>query len=174
MESLIETFHIDIKLLIAQTVNFGIVFAVLYFFALKPLFKVMGERTKKIEKSLEDAKKVEEKLTKTEEDYARELSKAKKEANEILNKAGEMGEKKKQEMIASAKEEIGRIINQEKTKIQQEKAKTLKEIKKEVADLVVASLEKVLSEKVDKKKDEELIRKAINSESRKQKAESRQ
>ena len=78
MDSLIETFHIDTKLLLAQAINFAIVFAVLYFFALKPLMKAMGERTEKIEKSLDDAKKVEEKLAKTEEDYSKELSNAKK------------------------------------------------------------------------------------------------
>ena len=161
MESLIETFHIDIKLLIAQVINFAIVFAALYFFALKPLFRIMNDRTAKIEKGLDDAKKVEEKLSKTEEDYKNELAKAKKEANEILNKAAEASEKKKKEMIINAKEEIGLIINKEKENMRQEKAKTLKEIKKEVADLVVASLEKVLGEKVDGKKDEEIIRKII-------------
>ena len=37
MEGLVETFHLDIKLLVAQSINFLVVLAVLYFFALKPL-----------------------------------------------------------------------------------------------------------------------------------------
>ncbi|MBU4256904.1 F0F1 ATP synthase subunit B [Patescibacteria group bacterium] len=142
MDSLIETFHIDVKLLIAQIINFAIVFSVLYFFALKPLLKVMGERTKKIEKSIDDAEKIEEKLARSEEEYKKEIIRARKEAEIILEKAGQRAEERKQETIANAKEEIGQIINQEKAKIQQEKAKTLKEIKKEVADLVVASVER--------------------------------
>ncbi|MBU4347469.1 F0F1 ATP synthase subunit B [Patescibacteria group bacterium] len=161
MDSLIETFHIDVKLLIAQIINFAIVFSVLYFFALKPLLKVMGERTKKIEKSIDDAEKIEEKLARSEEEYKKEIIRARKEAEIILEKAGQRAEERKQETIANAKEEIGQIINQEKAKIQQEKAKTLKEIKKEVADLVVASVEKVLSEKVDNQKDGELIKKMV-------------
>ena len=161
MENLIETFHIDIKLLIAQVINFAIVFGVLYFFALKPLLKVMGDRTKKIEKSVDDAKKIEEKLSKTDEEYNKAIGKAKKEANIIMEKANVMAEEKREELIKKARTEIGQIINKEKEQMQTEKAKTLKEIKKEVADLVVVSLEKILEEKVDSKKDGELIKRMV-------------
>jgi F-type H+-transporting ATPase subunit b len=162
MEAIIETFHIDLKLLIAQAINFAIVFFVLYFFALKPLFKIMAERTGKIEKSLEDAQKIEKRIIEIENDYDAALSKAKKEAALIMEKAGSLGEKKKTEMVAKAKEEIGQIINQEKAKMQSEKSKVLKEIRKEMADLIVASLEKILEEKVDLKKDKEIINKILN------------
>lgn len=162
MESLIETFHIDVKLLIAQAVNFAIVFSVLYFFVLKPLVKTMGDRTKTIEKGLDDAKKIEENLAKAENDYKEKINEAKKEASAILAKTMESAEAKKKETINKAKEEIGQIINQEKAKIQAEKGVVMKEIKKEVADLVAASLEKILKEKVDHKKDKEIIKKLIS------------
>jgi F-type H+-transporting ATPase subunit b len=161
MDSLIETFHIDIKLLIAQAVNFAIVFSVIYFFALKPLMKVMGDRTKIIEKSLADAKKIEDNLAKVEADYKGKINEAKKDASAILAKAMESAEAKKKETINKAKEEIGTIINQEKAKIQTEKGIVMKEIKKEVADLVAVSLEKILKEKVDAKKDKEIIKEII-------------
>ena len=161
MGSLVETFHIDIKLLIAQAINFAIVFGVLYFFVLKPLMKVMGDRTKTIEKGLDDAKKIEKNLAKAEEDYKGKINEAKKEASGILTKAMEAAESRKKETVNKAKEEIGQVINQEKAKIQAEKGAVLKEIKKEVADLVVASLEKILKEKIDHKKDKEIIRELV-------------
>lgn len=161
MDSLIETFHIDWRLLTAQAVNFAIVFAVLYWFAFKPLSKVMAERTAKIEKGLDDAKKVEAKLAQTQEEFSKAMVEAKKQANDIMEKAAQDGDVRKQEMIARAKEEIGIIINQEKQKMQADKAVTLKEIKREVADLVIAVVEKVLSEKIDEKKDKEIIKKLI-------------
>ncbi len=146
MESLIETFHIDAKLLVAQTVNFAIVFAVLYFFALKPVAKVLADRSRKIEKSLSDAKEIEARLAKAEEDYSRALSQARKEAGLIIAKANEQAGEKRAELIAKAKEEIGQIINDEKAKIQAEKARTLKEVREHVAELVAQSLEKLLKE----------------------------
>ena len=60
MESIIKTFHIDWKLMIAQIINFAIVVGIIWYFAIRPLIKKMTERTKTIEKSLEDAKKIEE------------------------------------------------------------------------------------------------------------------
>lgn len=161
MGSLIETFHIDWRLFIAQIINFAIVFSVLYWFAFKPLAKVMAERSDKIAKSLDDAKKVEEKLAQTKVGFDQALAEAKKQANVILEKAAVEADARKQEMIARAKEEIGQIINQEKQKIQTEKAVTLKEIKKEVADLVMATVEKVIGEKIDEKKDREMIKRMI-------------
>ncbi|MCX6796795.1 MAG: F0F1 ATP synthase subunit B [Candidatus Falkowbacteria bacterium] len=161
MDTIIEAFHIDVKLLIAQAINFAIVLAVLYLFVLRPLTKVMNDRTKKIEKSLEDAKKIDEKLIKTEEDYKNSIAEARKEANAIVAKANQYADKKKQEALVKAHEEIGQIINEEKAQIQQEKAKILKEIKAEVAGLVVESLEKVLEEKIDSQQDEELIKKML-------------
>jgi len=161
MDNLIETFHLDLKLLIAQAINFAIVIAVLYFFALKPLMRTMKDRSVKIEKSLEDAKKIEEKLNKTETDYKEELAKAKKEALTILEKAQAQAEDKKQEMIDKAKIEIGQIINDEKATMQTEKAATLKAIKSEVAGLVISSVEKVLGKKMDAKEDKELIKKIV-------------
>ena len=62
MESIIETFHIDWKIIIAQAINFGVVFVVLYIFALKPLSKLMAERSERISKGIEDAKKSKELL----------------------------------------------------------------------------------------------------------------
>lgn len=162
MESLIEIFHIDIKLLLAQAINFAIVFGVLYFFALKPLVKVMQERTKKIEKSMEDARLIDEKLNQTRSEYEVVIAKAKKEANEILEKAQAQAEERKKDMIAKAKDEIGQVINKEKAQMQIDKGNILKEIKQDVAELVAASMEKMLGEKMDEKKDKEIIKKIIS------------
>jgi len=161
MNSLIETFHIDIKLIIAQAINFAIVFAVLYWLILKPLMATMRERTNKIEKSLIDAKKTEENLERTEADYSVKMAEAKKDANQIIEKAKEQAETKKQDMILKAKADIGGLINEEKAKMQMEKAKILKEIKRQAADMVALSLEKVLEKKIDSKEDREIINKII-------------
>ena len=161
MESLISTFHIDLNSFIAQLVNFAIVFAVLYFFAFKPLVKVMTERTEKIDKSLKDADDIEKRLSLTEKEREEIINAAKKQANIIIEEANKRGEVREGELVAKAKEEIGQVINIEKEKLARDKAETLKEIKKEVADLVILTVEKVLSEKMDSESDQKLIKKMI-------------
>ena len=161
MDSLVSVFHLDIKLLIAQMVNFAIVFAVLYWFAFKPLIKIMSERSSKIEKSLVEAQEIAVRLDSAKAEQAQILAEAKREAAQIIEAARGLGEDKKNQLIAQAKEEIGKIIVQEKASIQDEKAKTLKELKNEVADLVVAVCAKLLGEKNGKEIDKDLVNKLI-------------
>ncbi len=159
---LFRALGLDVKILIAQFINFAILLFVLYKFGYKPVFALLEDRKKKIEKGVHDAEKSGEKLKEIEEKEKKVLAAAKKEAFVIIEKAKEQAEKRQGEIIKKAKEEVGEIINQEKAKIQQEKAKTLKELKREVVGLVAVSLEKILGEKMDGKKDEELIKKMIS------------
>jgi len=161
MDSLISTFHIDLKLFIAQLINFGIVFAVLYYMAFKPLIKTMTERTEKIDKSLKDADEIENRLSATEKEQIEIIGAAKKQANLIVEEADKRGEVRRQELIEKAKEDIGAVMNAEREKMIREKAETLKEIKKEVADLVVMTVEKLLNEKMTSDKDQELIKSLV-------------
>lgn len=156
-----EIFQVNVKLLTAQAVNFSIVFLVLYFFVFQPLSKVMQDRTIKIAKSLEDAKKIEERLVTTEEDCRQEITGAKKEAVKILEEAKKQGESNRQKIVDKAKEEIGQVINQEKAKMEAEKMETVREIKKEMGNLIVFSVEKILEEKMTDEKDEEFIKKIV-------------
>jgi len=161
MESLISTFHLDLKLFIAQLINFAIVFSILYFFAFKPLIKVMGERTDKIDKSLKDADAIEKRLASTETEQKDIIAAAKKQANLIVEEADLRGEERRNELINKAKEDIGFVMNAERAKMDRDKAETLKEIKAEVADLVVLTVEKLLNEKMTSDKDQELIKKLV-------------
>ena len=158
MDSLISTFHIDLNLFIAQLVNFAIVFSVLYFFAFKPLVKVMGERTEKIDKSLKDADEIEKRLSLTEKEQTEIINAAKKQANLIIEEADKRGEVRREEMLVRAKEEIGDLMNAQRATIDRDKAETLKQIKAEIAELVVMTVEKVLNEKMDSTKDQQIIK----------------
>ncbi len=161
MESLISTFHIDIKLLIAQAVNFAIVLAILYYLIFKPLVKTMNDRSDKIDKSLKDAEEIEKKLVLTETEREDIMNAAKKQANAIVEEANKRGEDKRNEMLVKAKKEISQVIAAEKEKISQDKEQALKEIKKEVAELVILTVEKLLNEKMNSDKDKELIKKMV-------------
>jgi len=161
MESLISTFHLDLKLIIAQLVNFLIVAGVLWFFALKPIMKIMKERTEKIEKGLKDAKSFEEKLAQAERDRLKTLSVAKKEAEILLEKARQEAEANKKQMISQAKGEIEKLVASGKTQLASEKEKMVSEVRSEIGDLVVAATKKVLDVELNKEIDNKIIKEAI-------------
>ncbi|MFA5777095.1 MAG: F0F1 ATP synthase subunit B [Parcubacteria group bacterium] len=161
MDALIGTFHIDYKILIAQIVNFSIVLFVLYKFAYGPLVKVMNDRTEKIEKGLRDAKEANKKLTETEEREKEVLSKARKEAQAIIEVADKTALKNKEDLLNEAKKKSEEIVANTQKQLEEEKKKMMSEVKSEIANLVVAATGKVIDEKMDSGKDREIIKKAI-------------
>lgn len=161
MESIIETFHLDIKLFLAQLVNFTIVFLVLYFFALKPLIKIMQERAEKIEKGLSDAREAQKKLIEMEQKEKAVLQNTRLEAQKIIGQAQEVASKNKEEIIFESKNHAQKILAEAQKKIEKEKEKLFQEVKSELGALVVLATEKMLAEKIDKEKDQQLIKKAI-------------
>ncbi len=163
MEEIIQTFHIDWKMLLAQVINFGIVVFVLYKFAYRPLLKHMNERTETIERGLEDAKKAQEKLEEADKDKEEKLKKAKKEALAILEEAGRQAEKNKETMVTEAREEAGKVVEQAKKQIELEKEKMLKEMKQEVGELVVQATEKVVKGKLSEEGDKKLVDDVVKS-----------
>lgn len=161
MESLITDFHIDFKLYLAQIVNFGIVFMVLYFFAFKPLIKNMASRSEKIEQSLKEAEEINQKMLETDLEKERIILEAKKQANEIIDHASKLGEEKRTALLIKAKEEIGQIINTEKEKLVRDKESILKDIKREVAEMVVLTTKKVISGNMNESLNNDIIKDSL-------------
>ncbi|OGF19759.1 ATP synthase F0 subunit B [Candidatus Falkowbacteria bacterium RIFCSPHIGHO2_02_FULL_45_15] len=161
MGEVISTFHIDVRLLIAQAVNFAIVFVILYYFGIKPLMKILTERSKKIEDSLKNATKIEKELQQTESKRAEVIKKAKQEANELLAEVERQGEERRHEMTAKAKEEIVKIVAKTKEDLAIDKAIMLKHVKEEAAEMIVNAVEKVLGKKLTNADDKKFIEEAV-------------
>lgn len=157
----ISTLGINGKLFVAQLVNFSVIAFVLWKWAWKPLAKLLDERSEKIAKSLEDAKRIEEELKKTHERREQILLEAKKEAKSIMETATKNVDALRAEMTAKARSETEKIVADAKLAIAHEKEQMLTEVKAHVADLVVLVSEKVLQEKIDSKKDKELVEAAV-------------
>ncbi|HAE36902.1 MAG: ATP synthase subunit b [Candidatus Nomurabacteria bacterium GW2011_GWF2_35_66] len=157
MDSFISTFHIDWKILIAQAINFGLVFLLIYFFALKPIKKIMKERTDSIEGGLTDAVKNAELLKKTKNEYEEVLANARIEANTIFQEGKKEAEDKKRVMIEDANKEIGEMIEKGKKSLESEKTKMIEEAKNEIVSLVVKATEKLLESHKDASFDEKTL-----------------
>ncbi|KKP85561.1 ATP synthase F0 subunit B [Candidatus Nomurabacteria bacterium RIFCSPHIGHO2_02_FULL_35_13] len=162
MESIINTFHIDLKIILAQVFNFGIVFAVLYLYALKPLNKLMKERSEKIEKGISDAKSNAEILNNTKAEYEEALSKARREADKIFQEGKKEAEAKKALMIEKTKDEVALMIQDGKKNLENEKIKMVAQATEEITSLSVKIAEKILGSKIDGSFDEKTMKELNN------------
>lgn len=157
MDSFIETFHIDWKIIIAQSINFIVVMFILYFLALKPLKKMMKERTENITKGLEDSKTNNELLIKTKEEYNKIISEAKTEAYELFQNGKKETENKKNKILKSASKEVEDMISSGKKVLEEEKAKMIEEARKEISSLVIKATEKLLESRDNRDYDEKTL-----------------
>lgn len=161
MDALIETFHLDAKLIIAQLVNFVIVLGVLWWFALKPLIKIMQERSDTIAKSLAQAKAIEEKMAAADSERAAVLTKAKQDALAVLALAKQDAAAVQQEALQKTKGEVEKIVAKGKAQLMIEKDKMSEELKGAMAGLVVAATKKVLGSALTKEVDKKVAEEAI-------------
>ncbi len=166
-ESPISVLGLNLKLFIAQIVNFAIVLFILWKWAYKPLVRKLNERASKIEKGLKDAQEAEQKRSEAEKLFAQKIEEAKKEAYEIIESAKGEAEKQKQIILQAAKAETDKFVEDAKKKIEDDKNRAITEAKKEISDMVFVVVEKVLkemmTEKMDKKSIQEFIAKKITS-----------
>ena len=157
MDSFIQTFHIDWKIIIAQSINFVIVLGVLYFFALKPIKKLMSEREARIRKGILDAKTNAETLTNTKKEYDAVIMKAKEEALSLFQQGKRDANIKKIEMLKDAEKEVNNMILNGKKVLISEKNKMIEEAKQEIVSLVVKATEKLLKSEYNETFDENTI-----------------
>ena len=140
-----DLFGLDIRFLLAQIVNFGIVAFLLYKFAFKPVLATIEERQKKISDGLQYAEEMKIKLAEAEKEHAATLQKAQQEAQTILGEARETAKlylDKQTEAAAGKGEEI---IAKAKEAIELERNKMLTEVREEVVRLVIDTTSKVLT-----------------------------
>ena len=158
---LLDKLGINWKLLIAQLINFVILFAILSKFVFAPMSKFLRERADKIAKSLQDAKEIEERMRKTVEERERIVVSARSEAERIIGDATKAGTALHAEAEAKIKATTESMITSAKTEIAELRRAELTAARAEIADLVVAAAERVLGEEVspkwEKKKVEELV-----------------
>jgi len=163
---LIDKLGIDLKLLIAQIVNFLILLFILTKLLYKPILGLLDKRKKMIEKTVEDSQKVEERLLKLEEEKAKVLSEASEKAMKEMERVKKEAEEERQKVLTNAKKEISSLAERYRGQLQAEKSKMLEEIKGEIAGIIVRSSEKIIKRefgKDDQKRLEEAIKKELAS-----------
>lgn len=152
---------VDGKLLLAQAVNFAVLFWVLRRFAYKPMLDFLEKRTVRIEQGLKDAEAAKEKLSAMEVKEKAVLADARKEAQAIITLAETSAKKRDAERGAQTEAKMKRLLADAQMKITEEHDKALAKAKAEIGELVVLSVEKILREKIDVAKDKELIEKHL-------------
>lgn len=161
MDQLLHSFGIDGRILLWQVINFGVLFGILWLLLYKPVRKIMREREDKVRESLERADKLEAKSKKFEEEFKGKMAAQRKEIEEMHKRALAEQKRLQGELKEKAEEEATRILEEAKNQAKKERAEIMKETEDEIKRLAVMLAERILEKEIDQKKEEEMLKKAI-------------
>jgi F-type H+-transporting ATPase subunit b len=161
MAELIEKLGIDWKLILAQIVNFAILFFVLRKFAYKPILELLEKREKRIKEAQDFAEGVDKKMKELDDLTKERLNDASKKADEIVHKAKESAKEREKEIVAAALEKSKKMVDEAKWMANQEKEKALQELKGEMGSLVVLAAEKVINKDIKAEELKHLEKEAV-------------
>ena len=142
--SLAGQFGIDLKLILAQAVNFAVVAFLLWKFAFKPVMATLDERQQKIAEGLQFAEEAKTQLAETEKKQAEVLREANAKAQEILGEARDNATRFEDKMKGETAAQIEEMRKRAEEANELERQKMLSDVRQEIARLVVMTSGKVL------------------------------
>ena len=157
---ILTNFGVQPQLLLAQIVNFLIIFFILKKFFYGKITKALDDRKQKIEESLNNADLIEQKLQKTEDQTAKLIDDARKQAKEIIGQANTEAQRLTDESLAQARQIQEETLKESQSQIEAEKVQMKKQLEKDTLNLVIEVVEKVLGRTLKQKEQEELTTKA--------------
>jgi F-type H+-transporting ATPase subunit b len=150
-------FQINLFWVIVSAANFVLFFAILWTFALKPVSKMLADRTERIEQGLKDAEQARRDRENAETERVAALTEARREANEIINRAQKVAQETRDADIAATREELERLRVRATADIDAEKLRAIAELRGEVADLALAAASRVVGESLTDDRQRRLV-----------------
>ena len=144
-----ENLGIDIKLLIAQLINFGIFFFIIKKFVAKPFTKFLNEERSKDEeknKLLEKLKRSEEAAVESERKMR---EKVKKELDVLFSQSKKEAQDIRGELVKQAEGDAQEIRDKSKKLLEEEKNVLYREVKDKIIKTSLIIVEKALKESLD-------------------------
>jgi F-type H+-transporting ATPase subunit b len=143
---IVKQFGLDPVLLIAQIINFLIIFFILKKFAFRPILTLLESRKKTIQEGLGNAKLAKEALDAAIEKEKQILQKAQKESQELLSAAQKQAEQLRSDIEEKTKMQVESMLADAHEKILKESKEQEKRIAVAAAQLAVSMVEKTLTD----------------------------
>lgn len=155
---------IDISLdVIFTIINFLILVVILTRVLYKPVTAMMAKREEEIRNAVDGASVEREAAMQLKTEYEKMLSNARGEAQQIMNRAHQQGEKIVQEAHDKAENEAQQIIIRAHQEILTEKEQTFQQLKGEIVELAIAAAEKLIGDRMDSETNRRLVNEFIQS-----------
>ncbi|MBI4449455.1 F0F1 ATP synthase subunit B [Candidatus Uhrbacteria bacterium] len=161
MAELLHKLGIDWRLLLAQLVNFLILFFLLKKLLYKPVLDLLERRRVLIAEGLRDAERSKERLAGIEGERKQVFEQAEGERRRVLESASLEAEQLHHQRLQAAANEAEAVIVRAKEEAERLRQELLAEVRREVGDLVLRISRKVTQEKLPKATHDVLVDAAV-------------
>ena len=147
-ENIVTTFGVDLPMLIAQVVNFLIVALVIWRFGLRRILTTINEREKQIADSLKNADRIKLELEETEKRQQETLQQASLSAKKTVSAAQDQAKAFIESQKEDARKQAEEIVEKAKVAMDLERQRVLSDAREEIASLVILTTSKVLDKEL--------------------------
>jgi F-type H+-transporting ATPase subunit b len=150
-------FQINLFWIIVAATTFILFFVLIREFALAGLQGTLNERRERIEQGLKDAEQARRDRESAEQERLAALQEARREANEIINRAQKVAAETREQDIAATRDELTRMKERATAEIEAEKQRAIAELRGEVTDLALAAAGRVVGDSMTSDRQRKLV-----------------
>jgi F-type H+-transporting ATPase subunit b len=150
-------FGINPGLLLAQIVNFIVLFWLLNRFAFPALRRTLDDRAATIRQGVENAERARNELAKAQQSADEIILDARRQGQQIITEATIAGQRVRAQIEAEARTSAEGIIQQAELRIRQEEAQARNALRQQVADLAIDAASRVVGESLDGPRQRRLV-----------------
>jgi F-type H+-transporting ATPase subunit b len=158
----VEGLGISASGLIAQFVNLILLLVILRAVAYKPIIRMLDERSARIRESMERADEIKIQAARTEEEFARRLTEARRESQDIIAQAEKISERLRQDELDKTRRQLEELRARALEDIAVERERAIEELRKQVADLAILAATRAVGRSLDQTSHYRLIQEALS------------
>lgn len=144
MDQLITAFGIDVRLILLQILNFGLLAAGLSYLLYKPVLRLLDERRERVEQGMKDAEAAAAIRATAESEKQSVLTAAQREAEAVALRAKEHAEEKGRSIVTAAEAKAAQLVASATETSEELKRTAQRESEAEIAKAAVLAAEKIL------------------------------
>ena len=149
--------QINLFWIIVSALNFAVLLVLLWQFALKPISRMLDERRDRIEQGLKDAEQARRDREAADKEHAAALAEARREANDILNRAQKIAQETREADLKATRAELERLRQGAADDIEAEKLRAMADLRSQVAALALEAAGKVVGESMTDARQHRLV-----------------
>lgn len=153
-----QVFNLSLGTSFWTLVIFLLLLFVLARYAFPPILGYAEAREKRIQESLDEARRAREEAASLLERQRQELAQARQQGQQFIAEARQSAETVRQEMLRQARDEQESLLERARSEIDREREKAVEALRRETVDLALAAASKLVHERLDAEEDRQLVK----------------